>query len=66
MSEPTCTVLEGFINDCLKISRQTPEFSDNRYDEVEYNKRLSNANYLILIAKIDKRVVGFKVGYEKE
>jgi predicted GNAT superfamily acetyltransferase len=66
MPEPTCIISEGSIKDCLEISRQIPEFSDNQYDEAEYNKRLSKANHLILIAKIDKRAVGFKVGYEKE
>jgi ribosomal protein S18 acetylase RimI-like enzyme len=66
MLESICIISEGFINDCLEISRQILDFSDNQYDEVEYNKRFSNANHLILIAKIEKRAVGFKVGYEKE
>ncbi|MFB0908982.1 MAG: GNAT family N-acetyltransferase [Spirosomataceae bacterium] len=66
MPESTCIILEGSTKDCLEIPRQILELSDNQYDEAEYDKRLSKANQLLLIAKIDKSAVGFKVSYRKE
>ena len=55
----------GTIDDAIKTSLSIPEFK-NPYTEKEYLKRLENKVHLILIAKIDKQMAGFKVGYAKE
>lgn len=54
----------GNINDCILISEKIPEFSDKKYDIVDYKKRLTNVFHLILIAYHDNVPIGFKVGYD--
>lgn len=58
-------IREGTIAECIEISEKIPEFSSGNYTEASYLQRLSNTQYLILVAEIDQRVVGFKVGYDR-
>ncbi len=44
---------------------QIPEFGDNLYDESVFIERLSVAESLILVAKTNTRIVGFKSGYKR-
>jgi ribosomal protein S18 acetylase RimI-like enzyme len=61
----TLEIYEGTIDEAVEISKKIPEF-DNPYSKKEYEKRLFNTKHLILIAKLDDELVGFKVGYEKD
>jgi len=58
-------IREGTIAECIEISEKIPEFSSGNYDEAAYLQRLSNTQYLILVAEKDQQVVGFKVGYDR-
>lgn len=58
-------IREGTIAECIEISEKIPEFSSGNYDETSYLQRLSNTQYLILVAEKDQQVVGFKVGYDR-
>ncbi|MEM1328455.1 MAG: GNAT family N-acetyltransferase [Bacteroidota bacterium] len=53
------------ISEILALARQIPEFQDS-YPPTEYHHRLAKAKQLSLIAEVDGRAAGFKVGYEKE
>lgn len=58
-------IREGTIAECIEISEKIPEFSSGNYDEAAYLQRLSNTQYLILVAEKDQQVIGFKVGYDR-
>lgn len=58
-------IREGTIAECIEISEKIPEFSSGNYSEASYLQRLSNTQYLILVAEKDQQVVGFKVGYDR-
>lgn len=58
-------IREGTIAECIEISEKIPEFSSGNHGEASYLQRLSNTQYLILVAEIDQQVVGFKVGYDR-
>ncbi len=58
-------ISEGTIAECIEISEKIPEFSSGNYGEASYLQRLSNTQYLILVAEKDQQVVGFKVGYDR-
>ena len=53
----------GSIEEVVQISPQIPELIDP-YDATVYQTRLSGG-HLILVATIDGRAVGFKVGYDR-
>jgi ribosomal protein S18 acetylase RimI-like enzyme len=57
-------IYKGIIKEAFEISKKIPEF-DKISTEKEYEKRLSNTKYLILIAKVNNELVGFKVGYDR-
>ena len=59
------TILEGTIDDVVAISSQIPEFIDP-YPSEEYHLRLKGKEHLILVAKYNDELAGFKVGYNKE
>lgn len=63
--QPTLSVRQGTIEEVVAASRCLPEFSEP-YGAVEYQKRLGGKRHLILVAVAQNRVVGFKVGYERE
>lgn len=58
-------IREGTIAECIEISEKIPEFSSGNYGEASYLQRLSNTQYLILVAEKDHQVIGFKVGYDR-
>ena len=41
-----------------------PEFTNN-CSKKDYLNRIDNNGFLILIAVVDKRIVGFKIGYDR-
>ncbi|MEM6347666.1 MAG: GNAT family N-acetyltransferase [Bacteroidota bacterium] len=53
------------IQRVVAISRQLPEFH-NPYPAEVYEQRLSNVPHLILVKRLDKQDVAFKVGYQRE
>ena len=55
----------GTISEVVELSDLIPEFHKPHRD-AEYKKRLSNVPHLILIAKINEKSAGFKVGYERD
>lgn len=59
-------IREGTIEECLEVATQIPEFADDQYGFEEYQKRLSDVKNLILVAQIENRLVGFKVGYDRD
>jgi len=59
------TIKEDSLNEAYEVSLKIPEFS-SPYKIDEYQQRLNKKNHLVLIAfdNSDRKVVGFKVGYE--
>ena len=55
----------GSIAEVVALSQQLPEF-DQPHGAEEYERRLSKVPHIILLAIIDDKVVGFKVGYERD
>ncbi|WP_105901134.1 GNAT family N-acetyltransferase [Vibrio gangliei] len=53
----------GSINDVLAIDTQMPEF-DGRNTQQKLTQRLSDLPHLILIAKVDGALAGYKLGYQ--
>lgn len=58
-------IKKGTIETAVLLSQQIPEFSEPHGIE-EYESRLKNVNYLILLAFDESLPIGFKVGYERE
>jgi len=58
-------IREGTITECIKISKNIPEFSNNIYEEIDYRQRLFNKQYLILVAVNHQEIIGFKIGYDR-
>ena len=57
-------IKNGTIEDAVAVSLQIPEFDNPHLREV-YEERLNGRKHLILIAYVDQKAVGFKVGYDK-
>ncbi|RMG17337.1 MAG: GNAT family N-acetyltransferase [Bacteroidetes bacterium] len=53
------------IEEVVQLTRCLPEF-EQPYRQEEYHKRLSHTPHLLLVAEADGKVVGCKVGYERE
>ncbi|MCH7414809.1 GNAT family N-acetyltransferase [Belliella sp. R4-6] len=58
-------VRQGTIEEVVALSHRIPEFF-RPYDKKVYEDRLKGTPHLILIAEVDDRQVGFKVGYERD
>jgi ribosomal protein S18 acetylase RimI-like enzyme len=58
-------IREGTIAECIEISKNIPEFSNNIYEKTAYQQRLFNTQYLILVAVNHQEIVGFKIGYDR-
>ena len=58
-------IKKGTIETAVRLSQQIPEFSEP-HGIGEYEKRLEQANHLILIAYDKSLPIGFKVGYERD
>lgn len=54
----------GSIDDVLLVNSLIPEFESNGKLENKINHRLLDIRSLILVARIDGEVVGYKIGYE--
>lgn len=54
---------QGTIDDILAIDRQIPEF-DGRTTKEKLSSRLTDKIHLILIARLEGKLVGYKVGYQ--
>jgi len=56
---------EGTIAEALRVEALIPEFHGASPHE-RYEKRLAGRQGLVLVAAVDGRLVGYKVGYEEE
>jgi len=56
---------QGTIEEVVELSDLIPEFHEP-HRAPEYKKRLTGVPHLILIAKINEKSAGFKVGYERD
>ena len=63
-SQTSFTIRLGSMAQAVAVSRQVPEF-EAPYGLEEYEKRLTGVSHLILIAEMEGKPVGFKVGYER-
>ncbi|MEM6377136.1 MAG: GNAT family N-acetyltransferase, partial [Bacteroidota bacterium] len=55
----------GEIPEVVSLSLQIPEFVDPHLAPL-YEQRLNPVQHLIIVAEVDKKPVGFKVGYQRE
>ncbi|NHZ84731.1 MAG: GNAT family N-acetyltransferase [Planctomycetia bacterium] len=62
MKKSTIIIKEDYLEDAILISQQIPEF-DNAYSKSEYEDRLKDIKHLVLTASLNKKPVGFKIGY---
>ena len=57
-----CTIESVSLDEALKVHQCVPELK--RADSVsEYHSRIGQAEYLALVATVDSRPVGFKLGF---
>ena len=56
-------IRKGAFRECVDLSTKIPEFN-SPYKIEEYKKRCAG-KYLALIAEIDNKPVGFKIGYDQ-
>ena len=57
-------IKKGSIEDAVAVSNQIPELENPHAKEV-YESRMKGKKHLILIAYVEEKMVGFKVGYDK-
>jgi len=57
-------IKQGNIKTVVLLSKEIDEFQ-NPHDEKEYEKRLTEVPHVILVAYVEEKPVGFKVGYER-
>lgn len=58
-------IKERRLKDAFPLSLRIPEF-ERPYPEKEYHRRLTGVNHLILVAYLDGKPAGFKIGYERD
>lgn len=58
------TIKEGNLDDALKVDALIPEF-ENHYSKESYSKRLDKSKHLILVAYVDNKLAGYKIGYDR-
>ncbi len=58
------TIRKGTIKECIACEKQIAEF-DYAYPEEEYSKRFKDTYFSIFVAEIDRKIAGYKVGYQK-
>lgn len=56
-------IKEDCLADAILVSQQISEF-ENTYPKSEYENRLNDVKHLILTAYLNKKPIGFKIGYE--
>ena len=59
------TIRDGLLQDAFQLLSSIPEFENIPSVEI-INERLSGVQHLILTAYLDGRVVGCKIGYERD
>jgi len=57
-------IRNGSISEVVELSRKVPEFFQP-YSEKTYEERLLENQHLILVAEVDGKPAGFKVGYQR-
>ncbi|MFK8006574.1 MAG: GNAT family N-acetyltransferase [Saprospiraceae bacterium] len=57
-------IKKGSIEDVVAISNQIPEL-ENPHEKEVYQIRMKGKKHLILIACVEEKMIGFKVGYDK-
>jgi ribosomal protein S18 acetylase RimI-like enzyme len=57
-------IRNGSISEVVELSSRVPEFFQP-YSEKIYEERLSENQHLILVAEVEGKAVGFKVGYQR-
>jgi len=57
-------IKKGSIEDVVNVSLQVPELENPHLEDV-YKTRMNGKKQLILIAYVDGKEAGFKVGYDK-
>ena len=62
---PSIIIKESDIETVVELSQKIPEFI-NPPEYANYQARLGGMPHLILIAYVDGKPAGFKVGYQKE
>jgi len=66
MSKTTAiSIQKSDISTAVQLSKLIPEFINPNNEEV-YKERLNNVPHLILVAYVNGKPAGFKVGYKKE
>lgn len=63
MKKSTIIIKEDCLDDAILVSQQISEF-ENAYPKSEYENRLNDVKHLILTAYLNKKPIGFKIGYE--
>jgi len=58
-------IRQGSIKEVVEMSKKVTEFFQP-FSEKIYEDRLTDTIHLILIAEVDGKAVGFKVGYERD
>lgn len=58
-------IYKGTIDEAIRVSDKIPEFTPSP-GRTEYEKRLAAREHLILIARMDDELAGFKVGYREQ
>jgi len=58
-------IREGTIDEVVELTGKIPEFLDP-YDKEEYTQRLNDDPHLILVAEKQGKIIGCKVGYQRE
>lgn len=58
------SVREGSVSEALAVEAAIPEFGAPHSEE-RYTQRLTDRRSLILVAELDDRLVGYKVGYQQ-
>lgn len=60
----TFQIKKGSIKDVVTLSNQIPELKNPHSQEV-YESRMNGKKQLVLIAYVEEKMIGFKVGYDK-
>lgn len=63
MKKSTIIIKEDCLDDAILVWQQISEF-ENAYPKSEYENRLNDVKHLILTAYLNKKPIGFKIGYE--
>jgi GNAT superfamily N-acetyltransferase len=57
-------IREGTFEECVNLSKKIMDF-ESPYEINEYKKRCETVTHLPLIADMDNKQIGFKIGYDR-